>query len=162
MLVSCVSFSDNSFQPVTASIRDQLPGVTLTREFAVAMGGLVFDVLDVVAIGEDGFSEMDAVQVAVYKVTGVENFDSLNFEQTLSARDRHLHWDTVVRVREESEKVWVLLGMDYGKASVEAVSIFVLDNDELVLINVTGEFNELLEYALEPAHGYTGIADFSG
>ena len=61
-----------------------------------------------------------------------------------------------VRVREDGEHVWVFVGMDLDKQSLEAVSVFVVESEELVLINMDGDLNELLEHAFEPARGHPG------
>ena len=54
-------------------------------------------------------------------------------------------------MRKEDEQVWVLVGMDLERDSLDAVSVFVLGNDELVLINVDGDLNRMIEFALRPA-----------
>ena len=54
-------------------------------------------------------------------------------------------------MRKEDEQVWVLVGMDLERDSLEAVSVFVLGNDELVSINVDGDLNRMIEFALRPA-----------
>jgi len=159
LLTACMSFSDESLRPVRDSITQQLPEITLEKEFAVSIGGGLFNFLDVITLNEADLSELDHVQVAVYRVgstRGVfdfneQDFNELNFEETVLAKDNDLHWETIVRVREEGEQVWVLVGMDLENNSMEAVTVFILGRDELVLINADGEFEELLEFALEPA-----------
>ena len=134
MLTSCISFSDRPLRPVRDSITRQLPEITLEKEFAVSLGAGLFDFLDIVTFNEADLSELNAVQVAVYTVRsqGKElDFSALNFEQTLLAKDRNLHWDTVVRVREKGQQVWVLIGMDLDRNSLEAVAVFVLDATQL-------------------------------
>lgn len=159
ILTSCMSFSDKPLRPVRNSITQQMPEIRLEKEFAVSMGGGIFDFLDVITLNEADVSEMDHVQVAVYKVDpgrGEIDFSRLNFEQTLLEKDSSLHWETIVRVRDEGEQVWVLVGMDLQRNSLDAVTVFVLDRDQLVLINVDGDLHEMLEFALEPAVRHRG------
>lgn len=159
-LTGCMSFSDRSMRPVKDSISQQLPEIILEKEFAVSIGGGIFNFLDIITLNEADLSDMDRVQVAVYKIHSdgeKVDFDSLNFEQTLLAKDDSLHWDTIVRVREKEEQVWILAGMDLEKNSLQAVAVFVLERDELVLINIDGDMDELLEYALQPARGHRGV-----
>lgn len=159
ILTSCMSFSDKPLRPVRNSITQQMPEIRLEKEFAVSMGGGIFDFLDVITLNEADVSEMDHVQVAVYKVDpgrGEIDFSRLNFEQTLLEKDSSLHWETIVRVRDEGEQVWVLVGMDLERNSLDAVTVFVLDRDQLVLINVDGDLHEMLEFALEPAVRHRG------
>lgn len=159
ILTSCMSFSDRPLRPVRNSIMQQMPEIHLEKEFAVSMGGGIFDFLDAITLNEADLSEMDHVQVAVYRVDsgrGNIDFSRLNFEQTVLEKDRSLHWETIVRVREEDEQVWVLVGMDLERNSLEAVTVFVLDRDQLVLINVDGDLHNMIEFALQPAVRHRG------
>ena len=158
-MTSCMSFSDRPLRGVRNSITQQMPEIRLEKEFAVSMGGGIFDFLHVITLNEADISEMEHVQVAVYKVDpggGEIDFSTLNFEQTVLEKDSSLHWETIVRVRDEDEQVWVLVGMDLQRNSLEAVTVSVLDRDQLVLINVDGDLHEMLEFALEPALRHRG------
>lgn len=158
-LASCMSFSDKPLRGVRNSITQQMPEIRLDKEFAVSIGGGLFNFLDVITFNEADVSEMDHVQVAVYKVDSGRrdiDFSKLNFEQTMLAKDSNLHWETIVRVRDDEEQVWVLAGMNLDRNSLDAVTVFVLDKDELVLINVDGDLHEMLDFALEPAVRHRG------
>lgn len=159
ILTSCMSFSDRPLRGVRNAITQQMPEIRLEKEFAISIGGGIFDFLDVITFNEADVSEMDNVQVAVYKVEsgrGDIDFSKLNFEQTMLAKDSSLHWETIVRVRDEEEQVWVLAGMDLDRNSLESVTVFVLDKNELVLINVDGDLHEMIDFALEPAVRHRG------
>ena len=68
-----------------------------------------------VSLNEVGFSELDHVQVAVYNAEsgGQEiDFNETDFSGMLRSTGKNLHWETLVKVREEGEQVWVLVGMD--------------------------------------------------
>ena len=153
-LAACMSFSDRPFRPTRNSIEEQLPDIRLEKEFAISIGNSMLSFLDVVSLNEADISELDHVQVAVYNVesAGQEiDFNEIDFSDTLRSRGRNLHWETIVKVREEGEQVWVLVGMDLARNSLDAVSIFVLENSELVMINVDGGFDRMIEFALQPA-----------
>jgi len=110
--------------------------------------------LDVVSLNEADISELDHVQVAVYNVQSGRqeiDFNEIDFSETLRSRGEHLHWETIVKVRDEGEQVWVVVGMDLKRNSLDAVSVFVLENSELVMINVDGDFDRMIEFALQPA-----------
>lgn len=158
-VTGCMSFSDRSLRPVRDSIAQQLPEIRLEKEFAISIGAGLFNLIDVVTLDQAELSDLDNVQVAVYKVSGhgaPVDFNRLNFEQTLLAKDRRLHWETIVKVRKEGEQVWVLAGMNLQKETLEAVAVFTLDREELVLISVDGDLNQLLKFAMQPAAGYRG------
>lgn len=158
-LASCMSFSDKPLRGVRDSISRQLPEISLKKEFALAIGPGMFNLVDSISLNNSELSEMDHVQVAVYNVHssgGPVDFSTLNFEDTLIAKDPRLTWETIVKVRDRDEQVWVLVGMDMKRETLEAVVVFSLQQDELVLINVDGNFNQLLEFALRPAEGHRG------
>ena len=154
LFTACMSFSDRSMRPVRDAIAEQMPDIRLETEFAVSVGSGIFNFLDIITVDEANISEMDSVQVAVYNVLpgdGSIDFNSVDFEQTLLAKDDSLHWETIVRVRDSEEQVWVLVGMNLNENTLDAVAVFSLDKDQLVLINVDGDLDEMLEFALEPA-----------
>lgn len=160
LLAGCMSFSDRAMRPVANSIREQLPEIHLEKEFALSVGDGMFNVIDLTTASAAGdLSEMDHVHVAVYKVFSSDqpvDFSALNLEQTLMTRDTRLHWETIVRVRKTDEQLWVLVGMDLQKQTLEEVAVFSLGRDELVLINVDGELEDLLRFAMQPAQEHRG------
>ena len=153
-LAACMSFSDRPFRSARNSIEAQVPAIRLEKEFAISVGNSMLSFLDVVSLNEADISELDKVQVAIYNVEsgGQEiDFNAINFSDTLRSRGENLHWETIVKVRKEGEQVWVVVGMDLERNSLDAVSVFVLENSELVMINVDGDFDHMIEFALQPA-----------
>jgi hypothetical protein len=153
-LAACMSFSDRSFRSTRNSIEQQVPNIYLEKEFAISVGNSMLSFLDVLTLNEANISELDHVQVAIYNVEsdgrGID-FNDIDFSDTLRSRGKNLHWETIVRVRKEGEQVWVLVGMDLERNSLDAVSVFVLEDSELVMINVDGDFDRMIEFALQPA-----------
>ena len=153
-LAACMSFSDRSFRSTRNAIEEQVPNIRLDKEFAISLGNSMLSFLDVISLNEADISELDHVQVAVYNVASggqTIDFNDIDFSDTLRSRGKNLHWETIVKVREEGEQVWVLVGMDLSRNSLDAVSVFVLENSELVMINVDGDFDRMIEFALQPA-----------
>jgi len=153
-LAACMSFSDRPFRSTRNSIEEQVPNISLEKEFSISLGNSMLSFLDVLTLNEANISELDHVQVAVYNVeSGGQkiDFNGIDFSETLRSRGKNLHWETIVRVRKEDEQVWVLVGMDLARNSLDAVSVFVLGNKQLVLINVDGDFDRMIEFALQPA-----------
>lgn len=149
-----MSFSDRPFRSARNSIEAQVPNIKLEKEFAISVGNSMLNFLDVISLNEADISELDHVQVAVYNVeSGGEeiDFNEIDFSDTLRSRGKHLHWETIVKVREKGEQVWVLVGMDLARNSLDAVSVFVLEKSEIVMINVDGDFDRMIEFALQPA-----------
>ena len=162
LITGCFSTSDRAFRPVTHSINAQLPELQLTRVFSLSIGRSALALVDVVAsTGEFDFSDLDKVQIAVYE-TGFANEVSLsnfNVEAALVSRDKSLNWQTIVKVRDVGEHVWIVAGINESKGRVDAISIVALENSELVLVNVDGDLLRMLEFALEPVQGRKGVPD---
>lgn len=159
LFTGCMSFSDRAMRPVRDSISQQMPEIRLKKEMAVAIGGGMFDFLDIITVNEADLSEVDHLQVAVYQVYprgGDKRFNDDVFQESLLAKDASLTWERIVRVREEDEQVWVYVGLDEDRQALEAVSVFVVEQDELVLINMDGDLHEMIKYAFEPARGHRG------
>jgi Domain of unknown function (DUF4252) len=153
-LAACMSFSDRSFRSSRNSIERQVPNISLEKEFAISIGNGMLNFLDVISLNETDISDLDHVQVAVYTVESAGqriSFSDIDFSETLRSRGENLHWETVVKVREEGEQVWVVVGMDLARNSLDAVSVFVLENSELTMINVDGDLDRMIEFALQPA-----------
>jgi len=156
----CMSFTDRQFRPVRDSLAAQMPEIRLEKEVGIAMGGGIFDFLDIVTLNEADLSEIDHLQVAVYSIHprgGSADFSDDTFLQSLAAKDSSLTWDRIVKVKEEHEQVWIYVGMNLSRNTLEALSVFVLEQDELVLINMDGDFNDMIEYAMAPARGHRGV-----
>lgn len=157
LLTSCMSFSDRSFRPVTHALQRQLPGLELEKEFSIAVGGTWFNLLDVVAVGVDfDFSKVKRFQLAVYNVATPLDARTLEVERSLMARDPRLSWETVVRVRKEQQQTWIMVGLNEARQRIDAVSVLVLDNEELVLINASGDFQQMLAFAFNPIKDQPG------
>jgi len=162
LATGCMSFSDRSFQPVTRDIRAQVPGLEMRREFALSVGAMMMNTVDLLVLDNSfDFSAVDKVQIAVYEVAYSVALSNLDVEKSLQARNPGLTWETVVRVREERENTWVLVGIDESRGSIESVSIMVMERNELVLIHVDGDLTEMIELAFDPVRGKPGAFHFS-
>lgn len=160
LITGCMSFTDRPFRSVRDSLLTQMPEIRLEKEIGVAMGGGMFDFLDIVTFNEADLSEIDHLQVAVYSIHprgGIMEFSDDIFLESLASKDAGLTWDRIVKVKEEYEQVWIYVGMDLQNNSLEALSVFVLEHDELVLINMDGDLNDMIEYAMAPARGHRGV-----
>ena len=90
-LTACMSFSDRSFRFTRNSIVEQVPEISLEKEFALSVGNGLLGFLNVVTLDEANISDLNHVQVAVYNVAaGGKKTDSkgLDFAETLRSRGR--------------------------------------------------------------------------
>ena len=160
VLSSCLSFTDRPFRSVRDSLSQQMPEIRLEKEVGIALGGGMFDFLDIITFNDTDLSEIDHLQVAVYSIhprAGFVDFTDAIFEESLYAKDPELSWDRIVKVKEEGEQVWIYVGIDINNNSLEAIAVFALENEELVLINLDGDFNNMIEFAMQAARGHRGV-----
>jgi hypothetical protein len=156
MFTSCMSFSDRPLRPIRNAILELNPGITLEKKVAVNVGGVMFNFLDLLSLGGQDLSEIDSVHMAVYKVHGLGTdriFSRQTFQDALLEKDASLQWEQIVRVRDDGENLWVFAGLDLARNSLEAISVFVMEHDELVLISIGGDIDKMMIYALESSHG---------
>ncbi len=155
LMTSCMSFSDRPMRPVRNALLEQMPQITLEKEVAINLGGGLFNVLDAVTFNDANLSEIDNVEVVVYSPKGdleAVDFNGLSFKEALLDKNADLQWERIVRVRDEGEQVWVFAGMNIKKNALEAISVFVIEANEIVLVNVNGDMNKMMEYALAQSH----------
>jgi hypothetical protein len=156
LLAGCMSFSDRSLRPLQQSLIEQLPYITLENKLAIQLGSGMLNMLDVVTLNDANLSVIDHVQLAVYQVhgqAGTVDFSDDVFAQSLRDSNAELDWDRIVRVRDNNEQVWIYAGMNLRRESLEALSVFIWEQDELVLINLDGDLDSLLQYAMASARG---------
>jgi len=157
-LGACMSFSDRHFRPIRDSLSAQLTHVNLEKEMALSVGGMVFKLVDLIS-DEADFSALEHLRVAVYQVqprARQNEFVDAVFEFSLRADSPDLSWERIVRVRKPGEQVWVFAGMGAATEQLEELSVFVLEDGELTMLNLAGDLNDLLEHALAPARGQRG------
>ena len=106
------------------------PEITLEREFALSMGGDGFDFLEQISAAVVDDIDTANVKVAFYSVHPLAgqdvDFREVNFDDILRASNPGLSWDTIVKVNDEDEKLWVFVGVNLERQVLAAVSIFRL------------------------------------
>lgn len=152
LFTACMSFNDDYFDPVADSMRAQMPELTLEREMAMDFGSGFFNLIDLASTGAADISDMENLRIAIYKV--IPRGESLEFpdavfDEALLSQGTDLEWERIVRIREEGEQLWVFAGMDLSAEMLDALCVFILDHEELVLINMEGDLQQLLNYALQ-------------
>jgi hypothetical protein len=85
------------------------------------------------------------VQVGVYSVRDLPPLDR-SLDIPLPGRLRTGGWETILRVRDEEEHVWVLARPD--RAFLDAFYVLVLGEEELVSVRMEGDFEKMIEFAL--------------
>lgn len=150
-LSACVSFNDDHFDSVEDSLRGQMPDISLEKEMAIGLGSGLFNLVELIDDSDVDLSRINHVKVAIYQVSprpGQERFNDAVFNAALHSQNARLSWERIVRVRQEDEQVWIFAGLNERRQILEALTVFVLEESELVLINMDGDLGELIDYAL--------------
>ena len=153
-LAACLSFNDKHFDPLESALQARMPEITLEKEMAIGLGSGLFDLVDLMDSSDADLSKINHVRVAVYEAfprAGQYRFSDAVFSESLRSQGSHLRWERIVRVRADSEQLWIFAGLNEAEQLLEALTVFVVQDNELVLINLDGGLNELLNYALASA-----------
>jgi len=144
----------------------QMPGSSFEKDVELSFGPVLIGVARLVTAVIPDADEvrpflrgMSRVQIGIYK-TEIDSLPALRMPGQLQALLDD-GWETVVRVRENDEAVWVLYRPDGDK--IREVFIVVLNEHELVLVKAKGRLEKLVEAALnERDGGRTFLGDFGG
>lgn len=128
------------------------PGVDFDRRFVFSMGRGSIGVLSEmssfsrerdVRLVSDYLRNLKSVRVGMYELEG--NLDRplvLDIPQR-----RHESWQTLARVRDDSTNVSVLYRERFGE--VRDLFVVALNNPDLVIVRLTGNFTELVSRAIQ-------------
>lgn len=106
------------------------------------MAGLSGD--DEVALARTYLRDVRRVKVGVYEVEAPGLLDGTAFPPVRRLERRG--WETLVRVREDDEAVWVLYRERKGR--IRDLYVVALDDEELVLARVKGRLDRMVARAL--------------
>ena len=153
-------FRARQLEAIAADIAFQHPEARFDREFSVSLGafslGLVKFGAGFVEEGREARKYMTGiskVQVAVYKVSRLSSLEDLEMPEVLSDLLDD-DWEVVVKSNQDDERVWILYREDDDV--IRDINMTVLDDEELVLLHVSGELNALLEAVVRDHGEITG------
>lgn len=139
------------FDYIENSIRSQIYPAKLDNDIKFSIGSLSMGMLNCFVTDEEEadtyLKEIKSVQVGVYKIHETEKNGSLripnNVEKTLVDKG----WEPFIRVHKKNGENVLLF---YRQLSDNASSIYtiVLERDELVIVEVNGNLDSILEKAI--------------
>ena len=168
LLAACTLFSGCFYSREIArtrrAIERQYPDVRLDRQMVLNLGPNTLGLVGWLAgISNDEDAEraraylrdISRVKIGVYEVENLPDLSGLE----LSSLDRlkRQGWETAAKTVEADEAVWVL----YREAddTIRDMYVFVLDEQELVLVRLRGHLGRLLERAIqEEGFDWSGLA----
>jgi len=153
-------FHSTELTGIRRDLESQLPGASFEKNVELSFGPIMLSVARLVTAVIPGASEarpwlrgVSRVQVGVYEAN-VDSVNHLRMPKRLQALVDD-GWETVVRVRDRNEAVWVLYRPDGDR--VREVFVVVLNDHELVLIKARGRIEKLIASALRETgngHGF--------
>jgi hypothetical protein len=155
-LLSCMTTTGPSTYAVEQDLIQQMPEIRLQKEIALNFGGGLLRLIKLVTLNDAMLDNLDNLNIAIYNVhrdNHIPDFDGISFASTLFEHNAALHWERIVRVRQDTEQVWVFAGMNQASNTLESISVFVMEDDTLTVISVEGEMHNMLEHALSPGRG---------
>jgi len=148
---------------IGAEIAWQHPEARFKREFSISLGSVSMSLarLAVGVAGEDAREAKDyldgvsRVEFAVYEVRGMEDANDTDTPEIIEDLIANDGWEMIVKSKDRADLVWILYREDDGK--VKDLLLTVLEDDEMVLINLSGHLDRVFAEALEDHNGLTDM-----
>lgn len=147
LLAGCMSFNPRSLRQMESALRDSNPDLDFESTMTFGVGALTMDMVDFVFVhdGSIDVSKISRADIGVYEVKG--GFDAATFRMPHGRHDRNCpQRDVVLRVREDDQHVEMAVCSRNGKLT--GFTIFVLEPDEIVVINTRGDIPALVSSAI--------------
>jgi hypothetical protein len=148
---------------IGAEIAWQHPEARFQREISLSLGSVPMSIarLAVGLGGEDAreakayLESVSRLEFAVYKVHGIDDFTGTDTPEVIDDLIANDGWEMIVKAKDKGELVWILYREDNGQ--IRDILLTVLEDDEMILINVSGRLDRLFADALADHHGLTGL-----
>lgn len=148
---SCV-MQAGSLDLTRINLEEQLPGARFDSEVQMTLGrmslGLTRAIVNAVDDEEadEGLEllrKIRKVELAVYRTEALPSVRQATFVIPHERRLKKKGWQTVVEIAEDNSASWVMMRQTKGK--IRGMMVGALDNDELVLVKLTGDIQEIYE-----------------
>lgn len=123
-------------------------------EFSVGSGlleltGVFVSFTDTEVDAEDLLDQIHRVQIGVFKNKGFEEFSySADLLDKLSYGMEQAGWSYIVKNKEKGEMAGVFVKEESG-GEIRQMFVIALDDDELVMTEISGHINKLVEIAVK-------------
>lgn len=151
MLSGCVTTGEFNF--VERSIRKQISPSKVRTNFKFSFGPVSLSTIRAVVRLSDAdeealkyLTEIDKVQVGVYEIDRIDHNTRMIIPQDVEDKLTDSGYELFVRVREKDENV----NLYFKQISEKVCSLYciVLEEDEMVLVEVKGRLDNLIQEAL--------------
>jgi len=157
LLTGCV-FVSSDFRHTKNLILDELGPADVNTEVQLQIGPGIISLGSFVVSFTDARDEalkylrdIRNVQVGVYNLHNVDSKRPVKIPDKISKKLARKGYEPLVKVKERDDAVWVMTKMK-GKR-IESLYVIALDRSELVLVEVQGRLERLIEKAIRE-HGF--------
>jgi len=152
--------TSDDFNYIERAIRDQIYPAKLKKNFKFSFGSLSQGIVTSFTNDDNEadmyLKEINSVQVGLYKVHNIKKSKAFQIPRNVEKCLIEKGWEPFVRVRERGGENIALF---YKQLSNNAASIYtiVLERDELVIVEINGNLDMILEKAIQE-HGLSVVA----
>lgn len=165
----CTGCTNSEFNLIERSIQHQIRPADMKTQFKCSFGPLsmstirgIVSLTDADDVAKQQLKNIRKVQVGVYELSKKDDEAiELSVPGQVIDKLQKSGWELLVRVKERDESVVILFKeLKRGKVSLYVVS---LDYDEVVIVEVVGNLDHILDEALKEKHrDIKELLSFSG
>lgn len=144
ILTGCMSFNPRSMRQMEAALIESNPDLVIESSRKFGVGALTLHLVDFAFVHDRSLdiSRISRAEIGIYELDGTVLFDDFHMPQA-DANDRNCpRRDVIVQVRENNEHMRITACIRDEK--VTGLSMFVLEARELVVVNVRGDLEALV------------------
>ncbi|MFZ5515643.1 MAG: DUF4252 domain-containing protein [Candidatus Zhuqueibacterota bacterium] len=152
LLPGCV-FVSRDFRTTRNAILSDLGNVDVDTEFQmqfnsglISLGKMVVSMTDADREVVDYLRDIRNVQIGVYKLHDIDPTRALKIPKQISEKLSHLGYESVVKANERNGAAWVFTQIRRDR--LESVYIISLEPQELVIVEVKGRLERILQKAI--------------
>lgn len=145
-LGGCMSFNPRSLRQMESELRDSNPELEFEATMKFGVGPLTMDLIDFAFVHDEhiDLSKISRADIGIYEVKG--GFEHADFRVPPGNARNCPQRDVILRVTEEHERVEIAVCSRSGKLT--GFTLFVLDRQEIVVINTRGDIKGLVSSAI--------------
>ena len=148
------------------AIAAESPDVRLHKEVSLSLGSMSLGAVRF-AVGLSGdddaeeagryLAQVDRIQLVVYTLDSPLDRRQLRLPRELALELEDEGWELLVRANEPDDMAWIHYRAD-DKDRVRDLMILAVDNEDLVIVRLSGRLDQLFAEAMKDHHGLTSMA----
>lgn len=146
VLTGCMSFNPRSLRQMESALRDSNPDMEFESTTKFGVGPLTMDLVDFIFVHDRNIdiSKISRADVGIYELKRPLDFVDFKVPQ---GTDRNCPLrEVIIRVTEEDERMEMAVCIRDDK--ITGFAMFVLEEDELVVMNIRGDIQGLVSAAI--------------